>query len=124
MTTTKQLTGETTLQWVLRQLREHDITPPTHSQDTMTGLRGAPYADYVVDWHEWRYPDDGGDYNDSLAQIYKALGIVEGNGEWYISAYHYDHSLSRKTITAWDTLVCEILSRVEPSDFWVWIDEE
>lgn len=82
----KQSANETALAWVRRQLSASGITPLRHSHGTMTSLQNAPYHDLVLAWHDFRNPQDGGDYRHELTRIYSALGIVQGNGEWYIAA--------------------------------------
>lgn len=115
--------GESTLAWVRRQMVENHLRPLKHHQGTMTSLRGTPYYNDVLGWDEFRNPQDG-DYSGELTDIYEALGIVQGNGEWYVSAYPYDDTIPVRDGVRWNEFVCAVLQQVDPADFWEYNDDE
>lgn len=118
-----QTPTESTLKWVRRQMVENNVRPLKHQHGTMTGLRGHAYDEHVLSWNYFRSPD-GGYYADELANIYEALGIVQGNGEWYVSAYQYDDSVSVNDSDRWNEFVSAVLSHVDASDFWIWDEND
>ena len=56
--------------------------------------------------------------------MYDALGIFQGNGEWYESAWRYDKTIDDEIKEKWELFVIAELENIDPSDYWEWDDEE
>lgn len=102
--------------------------PLKHHQGTMTSAHYdceglVPYAD----WGEDVLSQDGdelGSYGHRLIDLYEALGIWEGNGEWYESAWRYDRTIDPAIAAKWEEFVTSELSRISVEDYWEWREIE
>jgi len=92
--------------------------PLRHRQGTATSARLLN----VISWDEWRNPE-GGNYV-GLAGVYGELGIWEGCGEWYQSAWEFDDSISLKLREKWRLFLDATLEKIELEDYWEWDDED
>lgn len=108
MTLLKKRTNETYPDWI----RRHKITEPVHHNHVNTKC---PFN--VIPWEELWTVTDGFKYDvRKIEEIYSALGITSGNGEWLISAYKYDKTIGKKIIAKWEHFVTEVLESIDFSD--------